>query len=79
MQFELRNPTVPFIFMQRLENAQICFLNYKHYPMVPILNPCTQERNVEVSHFLYIRLKFSKLIHLDAFYNIYFIFPNIFF
>ena len=53
-------------------------LNYKHYLMVSLIRTYTEERVENKSAIFYIltRLKLSNLIHLDVFYNIYFIFPK---
>ena len=36
MQFELRNPMVPFISYEMSETCLNTHLNYKHYPMISL-------------------------------------------
>ena len=44
--------------------------NYKHYPLVALTRIYTEERNVvQVCHFLYIKLKFSKVVRLAGLYS----------
>ena len=38
-----------------------------------MFGPDTKERNVYKSAILYIRLNFSRLVHMDAFYKIFFL------
>ena len=72
MQYELINPMVPLILLCNVWNMLKYALNYKRCPMVSLVRTQKNEMSY-VSHF-YFKLKLSKLLHLDVFYNIYFVF-----
>ena len=46
-------------------------LNYKHFHMVSLTRIPKNEMSFKLAIFWYIKLTFSKVIHLDVFYSIY--------
>ena len=72
MQFKLRNPMAPFICLcnvwKMLKNA------FELYLCTSIFDLQAEERNVDgisQAFFVYIKLTFSILVHLNVFYYMY--------